>query len=108
MGLAATEDIAISFFKNIIKTDRALNHQEILDYEVSIDTFMNLFKNDEYTVRILDCLNAEIIKTREAREKKNAQKEFMRLKKLEKERQPSKYNLSNKDNSVTPDGRELM
>ena len=75
LGLANNEDIAISFFKNIIKTNRELSLQEILDFEVTVDTFMNLFKDDNYSVRFLDVLNDECRKKKQRSEQLQQRKQ---------------------------------
>jgi hypothetical protein len=61
--LASTEEIAISFFKNIIRQDPEcpFNYQELLEKEVTVDEFMSLFrKEDVYSYKILNVINTEI------------------------------------------------
>lgn len=43
LGLAANEEIAASFFKNLIDSTENYTHTQVLQIEINVDTFLSLF-----------------------------------------------------------------
>lgn len=72
LGLAANEEIALSFFKNLIQNEgNNISADQILQQEIQVDTFLSLFKvKDTYSENILKVLNAHVKEKRSIHEKK--------------------------------------
>lgn len=84
LGLAANEEIACSFFRNLLQNDGSkFSNEEILQQEVNVDSFLSLFKSkDVFSERILRELNKEVREKREANEKRARDKAMYKMLKV--------------------------
>jgi hypothetical protein len=71
LGLAANEEIATSFFRNLIESDNNnMTKDQVLQSEINVDTFLSLFdSNDGYSIRILKVLDKAVRESRSNQQK---------------------------------------